>query len=489
MSPWEKLENGKQFLDAKFKVHQRKNGNGKKILDAKFTGRMPSSPAREIGYRRELFTLKNVPLLFRNFMKPRFYFLVLLAVFFAMQVIPADADIASAEERAALLNLKSVRDFKVLPENSPEQNRENLQRAIDWASPRGAALFVPPSDEPYPVAGGIVLKKNVSLIGVNGPTPRGTSHPVKKQPVGSVFSITDTERAFITVESATQIKGIQFWYPEQTRHNPAKIIPYPATIRVSPGSMTQGVYLSCLTFYGEYLAMDFSANPRLPCELMIFEHCYGYPLSGEFIKIDYCYDIPRILHCHVNPAIQRFINGGVNRAVIDSVVAKKTFAYSINHTDNAQLIDIFTFGTYGGILLGNETYGQLTNFNFDCVAVGILKQGSSPRNRNWQIAQGSIIANCGEPVGKIHPIIIEGRGHTSLSNIESFCGSNGALTTVPGGKSQDFLLIRGDKSVSVSLFGCRMRDYRAENPITVENKQAVVQASACIDKQERPFQR
>jgi hypothetical protein len=396
----------------------------------------------------------------------------------------ADPNVASASTS----QLKSISDFNVLPENSPEQNKENLQRAIDWASPRGAALFVPPTDEPYHVAGGIILKKNVSLIGVNGPTPRGTSHPSKRQPVGSVLKITDAERAFITVESSTQIKGIQFWYPEQTRRDPAKIIPYPATIRVSQGSMTQGVYLSCLTFYGEYLAMDFSANPRFPCELMIFEHCYGYPLSGEFIKIDYCYDIPRILHCHVNPAIQRFINGGCNRAVIDAVVAKKTFAYSINHTDNAQLMDLFTFGTYGGILLGNETYGQLTNFNFDCVAVGILKQGSQSKNRNWQIAQGSIIANCGEPAAKIHPIIIEGQGHTSLSNVESFCGSNGALTTVAGDKSQDFLLVRGDKKVTVSLFGCRMRDYRADSPITVENKQAVIQAVACIDKLGRPFE-
>ncbi len=87
---------------------------------------------------------------------------------------------------------------------------------------------------------------------------------------------------------------------------------------------------------------------------MVFEHCYGYPLSGEFIRMDYCYDVPRILHCHVNPAIQRFIGGQYSREVVDAVISKKTFAYSINHTDNAQLIDLFTFGTYGGILLDGE---------------------------------------------------------------------------------------------------------------------------------------
>lgn len=382
---------------------------------------------------------------------------------------------------------KSIREFGVLPGNSAATNSQNLQRAIDWATANGAALYVDPSDEPYHIDGGIILKKNVSLIGVHGPTARGTVHPSKKQPVGSVFKITDKKNVFITVESATQIKGIQFWYPEQTISNPNTIIAYPATIQTSKTSSTQGVYLSCLTFYGEYLAMDFHADRKNICESMLFEHCYGYPLSGEFIRINYCYDIPRIIHCHINPANQRFIGGGYSRAVIDAVVAKKTFAYSINHTDNAQLMDIFTFGTYGGILLGGDSYGQLTNFNFDCVAVGIHKKGNNTFNRNWQIAQGSIIANSGEPVENLHPVIIEGEGHTSLSNVEAFSGGNSALTTVPENKSWDFIEVRGDKKLTITLFGSRMRNYVSDNPITIKNKNAVIQAVGCVDKNENLY--
>jgi hypothetical protein len=381
----------------------------------------------------------------------------------------------------------SIQHFGVKPGNIPSVNKINLQKAIDWASAKGAALFVEPSEEPYPVDGGIILKKNVSLVGVNGPTPRGTAHPTKKQPVGSVFKITDKKSAFITVESGTQIKGIQFWYPDQAIKNAEEIISYPATIQVSKTSMTQGVYLSCLTFYGEYLAMDFNAERNFPCELMVFEHCYGYSLSGEFIRINYCYDIPRILHCHVNPAIQRFIGGQFSIAVVDAVIAKKSFAYSINHTDNAQLMDLFTFGTYGGILLDSESYGQLTNFNFDCVAVGIYKKGNNTKNRNWQIAQGSIIANCGEKIENIHPIIIEGEGHTALSNVEAFSGGNGALTTVPENESWDYLLIQGDKKLTVTVVGSRMKSYHSEKPITIKNSLAVVQAVACIDKDEKLY--
>ena len=381
---------------------------------------------------------------------------------------------------------RSIRDFNVLPSNSPAENKTNLQKAIDWAAPRGAALFVEPTDEPYPVAGGLVLRMNVSLIGVHGPVGRGTRHPDKPQPVGSVFRIEDEEQPFITVEAATQLRGLQFWYPRQTLNDPSKIIKYPATIQVSHTKAAQGVTLSCLTFYGEFLAMDFNSSRAHPCEQVLFEHCYGYPLSGEFIRIDYCYDIPRILHCHVNPSNQRFIKGGYSRSVIDRVVASKTFTYAIDHTDNAQLMDLFTFGVYGGIYLGPATYGQLSNFNLDCVAVGLHKLGDNTFNRNWQIAQGSIIANTGGTLEDIHPIIIEGQGHTSLVNVESFSGGNGALTTL--GKSQDFLLVRGDRKLTISLIGCRMRNYAAASPITSLNKNAIIQAVACIDKSEEPFE-
>lgn len=382
-------------------------------------------------------------------------------------------------------NIKSIKSFGVLPENDAETNRKNLQKAIDWAAARGAALFVEPVEKPYMVDGGIILRKNVSLIGVHGPVPRGTCHPEFKRPVGSVFAVTDKSKSFITVESSTQIKGIQFWYPEQTIDDPEKIIPYPPAIQVSKTKNTEGVTLSCLTFYGEYIAMDFNASGKHPCELILFEHCHGYPLSGEFIRIDYCYDIPRILHCHVNPAIQRQLGGQYPAKMVDAVVAKKSFTYSINHTDNAQLIDLFTFGTYGGIFLGPATYGQLTNFNLDCVTVGIHKHGDNRKNRNWMISQGSVIANTGEKIEDIHPFIIEGMGHTALTNVEAFSGGNAALSNL--GRSYDFMTIRGSESCTVSMFGCRMCNYASDKPITILNPNAGIQAAACLDKDKRPF--
>ncbi|MFV0419484.1 MAG: hypothetical protein ACK5KT_12230 [Dysgonomonas sp.] len=379
-------------------------------------------------------------------------------------------------------NYKSIQDFNVLPNNDPLNNKLNLQKAIDWANVSGSALWVEPAEGGYPIATGIVLKKNVSLIGVHGPTGRGTKHPTKDIPTGSLFKVMDDVAPFITVESATQIRGIQFWYPYQTNTSPKDIIKYKPTIQVAKQMNVQGVTLSCLTFYGEYIAMDFNSEAPYINEQILFEHCYGYPLSGEFIRIDRCYDIPRILHCHVNPSNMREFGRTFNKEIVDAVIENKTFTYVINHTDNAQLMDVFTFGAYGGIYLGAETYGQLTNFNLDCVTVGIHKIGGGNKNRNWQIAQGSIIANTGERIEDIHPLVIEGEGHTALTNVEAFSGENGALTAI--GESYDFLLVGGSKLLTITLFGCRMRNYVADSPITIQNPLARIQAYACIDKNE-----
>lgn len=408
-----------------------------------------------------------------------------LLTFFALQLFLSAAIAVDPSHESKQSGFVNLTEFGFHPDASAEKNKVNLQKAIDWAQESGAVLWLAPSSKPYSVDGGLILKKNVSLVGGHGPVGRGTAHPTRNHPVGSVFSITDKNEPFITVEGATRIEGIQFYYPEQARANADDIIPYPATIRSSPTEKSFGITLSRLTFYGEFLAMDFNASRDAVTELLTIEHCYGYPLSGTFIQIDYCYDVPRILSCHINPSIQRYFQRDeprLSHEVIAAVIARKSFAFSINHTDNAQIIDVFTFGTYGGIHLGPASYGQLTNFNFDCVTVGIWKQGDSTKNRNWQIAQGSIIANVGERVEDVHPIIIEGQGHTAISNVEAFSGGNRALDTID--ISYDYMLVRGDKKLTVSIMGSRMRNYHSDSPITILNPLARVRLVACLDKDE-----
>jgi hypothetical protein len=49
------------------------------------------------------------------------------------------------------------------------------------------------------------------------------------------------------------------------------------------------------------------------------------------------------------------------------------------------------------------------------------------------------------------------------------------------------MLVKGDKKLTVSLVGSRMRNYEAAEPITLQNTAAVIQAVACFDKNEELY--
>src|ERR1044072_904940 len=84
---------------------------------------------------------------------------------------------------------RSLRELGLSPTNTAAANKEILQKAIDSASRSGAALFLDPSEDPYPVDGGITLKRNVSIIGVHGPVGRGRRTPEIGRAAGSVRGI------------------------------------------------------------------------------------------------------------------------------------------------------------------------------------------------------------------------------------------------------------------------------------------------------------
>ena len=46
----------------------------------------------------------------------------------------------------------------------------------------------------------------------------------------------------------------------------------------------------------------------------------------------------------------------------------------------------------------------------------------------------------------------------------------------------------GNEKTTISMFGCRMRNYTAKEPITVLNKNAIIQTFGCIDKNEEIFE-
>ena len=64
----------------------------------------------------------------------------------------------------------SIQEHGVLPTNTAVENTKNLQKAIDMMAGKGGTLFIEPTEGGYPIDGGLILRRNVSLTGVHGPT-------------------------------------------------------------------------------------------------------------------------------------------------------------------------------------------------------------------------------------------------------------------------------------------------------------------------------
>jgi len=64
---------------------------------------------------------------------------------------------------------------------------------------------------------------------------------------------------------------------------------------------------------------------------------------------------------------------------------------------------------------------------------------------------------------------------------------NLALNIVPEYKLWDYMLIKGNKKLTVTIIDCRMRNYISEIPITIENKNAAVQVVAVIFRNENLY--
>jgi len=119
----------------------------------------------------------------------------------------------------------SILDFGAKPDGVTD-NTPAIQKAIDAASVAGGVVEVPVGR--WLCRGHLVLKMGVHLAGLN-------QAPQSWEPAsGSILLITegrDREEAaaFIEMRSSTSVKGLTFYYPEQTVTD---IRPYPWTIQI-----------------------------------------------------------------------------------------------------------------------------------------------------------------------------------------------------------------------------------------------------------------
>ncbi len=100
-----------------------------------------------------------------------------------------------------------------------------------------------------------------------------------------------------------------------------------------------------------------------------------------------------------------------------------------------------------------------------------MKKNVSLSGINGSTHAGTSYPNKKKPAGSAEE-------HRATSNVETFSYSNTALSN----QSWDFIHIKLDKEMTITITGCRKGNYVSDLPVTIEDNNAVVQASACTDK-------
>jgi hypothetical protein len=131
-----------------------------------------------------------------------------------------------------------VRSKGAKADNGSTDNSTPFANANTAVASTGGVIFVPQQGKAwygFGSSGQIVLSPGVDLIGEGSKNSYTRAQgAVPGSPLGSILGITNTTNKFLIVGvGPNRIKGINFWYPNQTETNPP--ITYPATIG-QPGS-------------------------------------------------------------------------------------------------------------------------------------------------------------------------------------------------------------------------------------------------------------
>jgi hypothetical protein len=207
---------------------------------------------------------------------------LLSACFLALICLPVLAD-------PMALN---VRDFGAVGDAQTDDTPA-FQKALDTAGKDGSRVFVPPGK--YLLKGQLTLPEFVTLEGTFTAPARSfdASNNLAKTKGSILFTTAGKNdpdgKPFITLQSASTIKGLIIFYPEQT----FDIVPYPWCIR--------GVGDNCsvrdMLLVNPYQAVDFGTQPA---GRHFISGLYAQALKTG-IFVDKCFDIGRIENVHFWP--------------------------------------------------------------------------------------------------------------------------------------------------------------------------------------------
>lgn len=287
--------------------------------------------------------------------------------------------------------LMSVMEAGARPDEDADSTAP-FQRAIDLVAQAGGGIVYVPGGT-YRFRGGLMLRKGVELRGISESGHHSNG-------LGSVLYVyanqgNEATEPFIQMEEGSGIRGLTFWYPQQSQVRPVQ---YPWTIR----GLGKYVYLVNVNIAGAYRGVDFGTYD-----------CGGHYiryLTGQTFKcnlwIDKSSETGYVKNCHFNPHFFfRVKNSGLEGSEAEN--RESSFFEFLHHLDqeleafvfgsttDEQIFDVFNYRGHTGMIVGRggEFNGILFAVGLDGNVRGfdIENTGSQPlllMNANTDLVPG-----------------------------------------------------------------------------------------------------
>jgi hypothetical protein len=352
--------------------------------------------------------------------------------------------------------------------NTGAANKAILQALIDANTVVGATIYF---TEPVPMGGGITLKPNIHLAGNNtnaykGSVPfGGAPNSLTAIPSGAAFLVTDTVNVFITVKSNISIDGIIFDYPAQAyaATNPANIVTYPVTIQKAAGEQVCSCSFTRLSFVGCTWVFDFysTSTAELWIQDLTFDQIYAYPLSGIFIKMIFCVDIPRFTRIMITPGAGTNYRGNVTSnnqpvtgEIIDNVLFNGSPTFDLERCDEFMMSQCFCFGIRTAFRF-LTSYGTLANCNADMVETGVWFSAGSQEYKYLSLLSFSCALGGGILANRNVIVFAGDGGKVFATNLQGVIGSNPVVPSAMTAGANAMIKIIGTGQQKITLLGAR----------------------------------
>ncbi len=343
----------------------------------------------------------------------------------AAQVLDFTVDVAGApvipgEAIVSVLHYGAVADGRT-------DDTAAFQKGFDALRETGGTLYVP--------AGYYLLRGNLRVP--TGVELRGVSESMHHtNGVGSMILIEaghgrEEDAPFLTMEAASGLFGLTFWYPEQDYN---AVVPYPWAVRVEG----QDVYIRNVTFGNAYKGIDMMS---CDCGGHYLDHVCGCFLSRG-IAIGGSTKRSWVLNCHYNPHFYFRTNGTGLKGGSDGnknggdAMFKAVLGYQDRHLQGAfifgetteeNVFNTFVYRSGTGLILTGGFDGVFYGFSLDGAVGGTKITGHHEKPVRF-INLSSEIVPGENPVMGNTAVCLDASDDTV---VEYLCSKMGSFNNVP----------------------------------------------------------